>query len=99
MEQLVDVYGAPVAIQWAKNKGIKLRYIQPGKPNQTASIERFNKSFRSEVLDAYLLNNLSEAQKAADHWVTDYNEKRPHESLGNVPPMEHMPRTLICSKA
>ena len=106
MDQLVEVYGAPAGIrmdngpemtaekfvEWAKSKGIELRYIQPGKPNQNAFIERFNKSFRSEVLDAYLFNSLSEAQEAADHWMMDYNEKRPHESLGNVPPMEYLPR-------
>ena len=79
-------------VEWAKSKGIELRYIQPGKPNQNAFIERFNKSFRSEVLDAFLFNSLDEAQEAADYWMTDYNEKRPHESLGNVPPMEYIPR-------
>lgn len=108
MEQLVEVYGNPIAIrmdngpemtaerfvEWAKGKGIELRYIQPGKPNQNAFIERFNKSFRSEVLDAHLFNSLSEAQEAADDWMTDYNEKRPHESLGNVPPMAYMTRVF-----
>lgn len=47
---------------------------------------------RSEVLDDFLFNSLDEAQEAADYWMTDYNEKRPHESLGNVPPTEYMPR-------
>jgi putative transposase len=79
-------------VEWAKSKGIELRYIQPGKPNQNAFIERFNKSFRAEVLDAYLFNSLSEAQEVAEHWMMDYNEKRPHESLGNVPPTLYMPR-------
>jgi putative transposase len=106
MDQLIEVYGTPAGIrmdngpemtserfvEWAKSKGIELRYIQPGKPNQNAFIERFNKSFRAEVLDAYLFNSLSEAQEVAEHWMMDYNEKRPHESLGNVPPTLYMPR-------
>ena len=72
---------------WARLHGIRLLYIQPGKPNQNAFIERFNKSFRDEVLDANLFNSLSEVQEAADDWLLDYNECRPHESLGNVPPI------------
>ncbi len=100
-DQLIEVYGAPRAIRldngpemtadaftdWARLHGIRLLYIQPGKPNQNAFIERFNKSFRDEVLDANLFNSLSEVQAAADGWLLDYNECRPHESLGNVPPV------------
>jgi len=66
--------------------------IQPGKPNQNAFVERFNRSFREEVLDANLFNSISEAQEAADDWVIDYNEFRPHDSLGDKTPMEFMPR-------
>ncbi|NCW18495.1 MAG: transposase [Betaproteobacteria bacterium] len=72
----------------------ELRFIQPGKPNQNAFIERFNKSFREEVLNANLFNMLSEAQNAADHWLTDYNECRPHESLDNMPPAMFKPRVF-----
>jgi putative transposase len=69
-----------------------LLFIQPGEPNQNAFVERFNISFREEVLDANLLNSISEAQEAADDWVIDYNEFRPHDSLGDKTPMEFMPR-------
>ena len=89
MEQLVEVYGAPIAIRidngpemtaerfvdWANSTGIELRYIQSGKPNENAFIE----SFRSEVLDAFLLNSLDAAQEAADYWMTD-TTKRDHVS-------------------
>jgi len=106
MSELVDVYGKPSAIRldngpemtshhftdWAKDNEIKLLFIQPGKPNQNAYIERFNRSFRTEVLDANLFNFVSEVQAAADEWVTDYNQYRSHESLGNVPPVQYMPR-------
>ncbi|MBM3370954.1 MAG: transposase, partial [Betaproteobacteria bacterium] len=70
------------------------RFIQPGKPNQNAFIERFNKRFREEVLNANLFNTMSEAQEAADVWLTDYNEYRPHESLGDVPPAMFKPRAF-----
>ena len=67
-------------------------FIQPEKPNQNAFVERFNRSFRDEVLDANLFNSIAEAQEAADVWVTGYNKFRPHESLGNKTPMEFRPR-------
>lgn len=106
LEQLVDVYGKPQAIRldngpemtsqaftdWAEQHGVKLLFIQPGKPNQNAFIERFNKSFREEVLNANLFNSISEVQMAADDWLADYNCFRPHEALGDVPPMTYMPR-------
>ncbi len=77
---------------WAQEHGIKLRSIQPGKPNQNAFIERFNKGFRDEVLDAHLFNTLSESQEDAEIWLEDYNEYRPHESLGRLPPAIFKPR-------
>lgn len=100
MDQLVQVYGRPQAIRldngpeltadafvdWASKHGVKLLFIQPGKPNQNAFIERFNRSFREEVLNAWLFNAVSEVQAAADDWLADYNEFRPHDSLGSVPP-------------
>jgi putative transposase len=62
-------------------------FIQPGKPNQNAFVERFNRSFRDEVLNANLLNSVDQAQEVTDDWVQEYNEFRPHESLGDVDPM------------
>ena len=73
---------------------MQLLFIQPGKPNQNAFIERFNKSFRDEVLDANLFNSITQVQAAADVWLMDYNEYRPHESLGNVPPAAFLPRVF-----
>jgi putative transposase len=46
------------------------------------------------VLDANLFNALADVQQIADDWLSDYNEYRPHESLGNVPPMQFMPRVF-----
>lgn len=73
-------------IEWCGSNGIELRYIQPGKPNQNAFIERFNRTFREEVLNAYLFEDLEQAQDMADNWLRSYNEQRPHESLGGLPP-------------
>ena len=108
MNELIECYGKPKAIRldngaeltaqvfvdWAEENEIQLRFIQPGKPNQNAFIERFNKSYREEVLDANLFNTLTEVQAATDEWVMDYNEFRPHESLGRVPPTTYMPRVF-----
>ena len=63
-----------------------------GQKKKDAFVERFNRSFREEVLDANLFNSISEVQVAADDWLIDYNEFRPHDSLGDKTPMEFMPR-------
>jgi putative transposase len=108
MDQLIEVYGRPKAIrldngpeltaeafiEWAEQHKIKLLFIQPGKPNQNALIERFNKSFRNEVLNAWLFDAVSQAQEAADEWLEDDNECRPHDSLGRVPPTVFRPRAM-----
>jgi putative transposase len=73
-------------VEWCGLHQITLHYIQPGKPTQNAYIERFNRSFRTEVLDAYLFRSLSEVREIVHEWLLVYNEERPHESLGNLPP-------------
>ena len=78
--------------EWAATKSIAIRYIQPGKPNQNAFIERFNRTYRTEVLDAYLFTNLEQVQAITDQWLIDCNEYQPHEALGNIPPVQFMPR-------
>ncbi|WP_175128182.1 integrase core domain-containing protein [Achromobacter piechaudii] len=52
--------------------------IQPGKPNQNAFIWRFNRSYRTEVLDAHLFANLEQIQALTDRWLVDGTEYRPH---------------------
>ena len=106
MNELIEVYGKPRAIrldngpemtaqsfvEWAERQNIALRFIQPGKPNQNAFIERFNKSYRQEVLDANLFNTLAEVKAVTDDWIEDYNLNRPHDALGRVPPAQYLPR-------
>ncbi len=74
---------------WLKANGVALRYIQPGKPNQNAFIERFNRTFREEVLDQHLFTRLDDVREAAHWWMIDYNEERPHDSLGGLAPVEY----------
>ena len=73
---------------WADYQNIQLMYIQPGKPTQNAYVERFNKSFRRGVLNAYLFNSIDQAQEKADIWTYDYNHYHPHKSLGRNTPNE-----------
>jgi putative transposase len=79
-------YTAQTLVDWCQVHHVELRYIQPGKPNQNAYIERFNKTYREEVLDAYVFEDLDQVRELTESWLQRYNEERPHESLGNLPP-------------
>lgn len=77
-------------VGWAEANGIKIQYIQPGKPNQNAYIERFNRTYRSEMLNQYLFRNLDEVREQTYWWMMGYNEERPHDSLGDLTPVEYI---------
>lgn len=74
---------------WLKGNGVAIQYIQPGKPNQNAFVERFNRTFREEVLDQHLFARLDDVREATHWWMIDYNEERPHDSLGGLTPAEY----------
>jgi putative transposase len=76
--------------QWCDDHQIQLQFIQPGKPMQNGYVERNNGSLRKELLDAYLFYSLQEVRVMAEEWQSDYNQERPHESLGNIPPVEYI---------
>jgi len=77
-------------VAWCEVAGVTIQYIQPGEPNQNAYIERFNRTYREEVLSLYLFNSLSEVREATHWWMIDYNETRPHDALGDLTPAEFM---------
>ncbi len=75
--------------QWAEDHGVQLEFIQPGKPTQNAFIERFNRTYRTEILDFYLFRTLNEVREITERWLAEYNSERPHESLNNLTPEEY----------
>ena len=105
---MIAVHGRPAAIRvdngpellaqafvdWCADRGIAVHYIQPGKPDQNAYIERFNRSYRQEVLDAYVFGSIDEVITITEEWLEDYNSERPHDSLGQVPPRTFLPRPI-----
>ena len=79
---------------WAKEQGIQIQYIQPGKPMQNGFIERFNRIYRESILDAYAFFDLNEVRWLTQQWIEEYNERRPHEALGNNTPKEWREKLL-----
>lgn len=102
LEQALEIYGRPTNIRvdngpeftsqqfqwWCQQQQITLQFTQPGKPMQNGFIERFNGSYRREVLDAYAFFDLEEVRDQTNQWIIEYNTKRPHESLNNMTPLE-----------
>jgi len=73
---------------WAYARGVKIRYIQPGKPVQNCFVESFNGTFRDECLNLHWFISLADARRTIEAWRTDYNRVRPHSSLGDLTPEE-----------
>ena len=102
LEQVTEWRGKPARIRvdngpefissalglWCEANGITLRFIQPGKPTQNAYIERFNGSFRKDVLDAYLFEDINQIKTLAEEWMEDYNNHRPHDALNGRSPVD-----------
>lgn len=81
--------------EWAKKHNITILFIQPGKPTQNAIIERFNGTYRREILNAYLFKSIKQVQEITDKWLDEYNNIRPHASLGNVSPRQFARQKLL----
>jgi putative transposase len=73
---------------WSEERGVRLEFIQPGKPAQNAYAESFNGRLGDECLNANWFTSLSDARRKIDSWRQDYNEQRPHSSLNYLPPAE-----------
>ncbi len=75
-------------MNWCEENSIEPIFIQPGKPSQNGLIERFNRTYREDVLDAYIFNSIQQLQIISDKWKTEYNYGHPHQSLQGKSPME-----------
>ncbi len=83
---------------WCKTKNIRLKFIQPGMPTQNAYIERFNRLFREDVLDAYWLEDPEQVRIIAERWRQDYNRHHPHSSPGGISPMDYYVQAVNSGK-
>ena len=104
LNQLVEWRGKPERIRvdngpefiaetlkkWCAKNGVELSYIQPGKPTQNSLIERFNRTFRQEVLDCFMFNSAKELKVFAQAWMWIYNNERPHSALEYLTPREFL---------
>lgn len=75
--------------EWADENRVHIKFIQPGKPTKNSYVERFNRTYRTEVLDMHAFKRLSEIRKITENWIREYNEKRPHDSLDNLTSSEY----------
>ena len=106
LEQIIEWKGKPVSIrcdngpeytgntliEWAKKQNIILNFIQPGKPQQNAYIERYNRTVRYDWLGQTLFSSLNALQEYATKWQWFYNHERPNMALGGFTPMQHIQR-------
>ena len=76
-------------LNWAYRRGIALRLIEPGKPNQNAYVESFNGRFRDECLNEHWFMSLAHARAVIEAWRQEYNEERPKRSLGGLTPAQY----------
>jgi putative transposase len=106
LEQLISWRGTPDRIRvdngpefiasaletWCEedDRNIDLQFIQKGKPSQNGYIERFNRTYREEILNAYLFESIEEIQEITHRWMWEYNNVRPHDSLMNLPPVKFL---------
>ena len=80
---------------WAYARGVKIDYIQPGKPMQNGFIESFNGSLRDECLNLHWFLSLRDAREKIESWRVDYNQVRPHSALGNLTPKQYVEEQLV----
>jgi len=109
LKQAIEIYGKPLQIRvdngpefisriftnYCESEGIEINYIQPGKPSQNGYVERFNKTFREDVLDAYIFRNMEEVEQIAEGFRLDYNEYHPHKSMGRKSPNKILKEFLL----
>jgi len=77
---------------WAYHRGVQLDFIRPGKPVENAHIVSFNGRLRDECLNVQQSISLADAKDKIEAWRIDYNQHRPHGSLGHLTPTEYASR-------
>ena len=104
LEQVIEWRGRPAAIRcdngpeyisaallnWAAQQGIRIEHIQPGKPQQNAYVERYNRTVRYDWLGQYLFESIQEVQDFATQWLWTYNHERPNMALGGFTPIQRL---------
>ena len=104
LERIIEWRGKPDSIRcdngpeyisgalttWAEQRGIEIRYIQPGKPQQNAYVERYNRTVRYDWLSHYLFDSVAEVQDFATRWLWTYNNERPNMALGGITPKQKL---------
>lgn len=104
LEQIIEWRGQPQRLRcdngpeyissalsnWARSRGIELQYIQPGKPQQNAYIERYNRTVRYDWLAHYLFESIEQVQAFATRWLWTYNNERPNMALGGITPRQKL---------
>lgn len=104
LEQIIEWRGKPAAIRcdngpeyiagelvtWMKQQNIRLEYIQPGKPQQNAYVERYNRTVRYDWLSQHIFESISQVQNAATRWLWTYNNRRPNMAIGGITPMQKL---------
>lgn len=104
LDQIIEWRGTPLTLRcdngpeyvstaltaWAEKRGIHLEYIQPGKPQQNAYIERYNRTVRYDWLGQYLFESITEVQDYATRWLWTYNHERPNMALGGITPKQKL---------
>src|ERR1019366_6687 len=84
---------------WAYRRGVQLDFIRSGKPVENAFIESFNGRLRDECLNVHQFTSIDDAKAKVEAWRIDYNQRRPHSSLGHLTPNEHAQRGQKLSAA
>jgi putative transposase len=100
LDRIIEWRGKPQAIRvdngpeyisgtlmtWAEKHGVRLEHTQPGKPQQNAYIERYNRTVRGEWLSQNIFETIEEAQNQATQWLWTYNNERPNMGIGGITP-------------
>nr|WP_308428527.1 IS3 family transposase [Photobacterium aphoticum] len=76
--------------EWAEQHQIQLEFINPGTPTHNSYVERFNRTYRDEILNMYVFKTQNEVRELTEKWFIEYNDERPHGVLNDLTPWEYL---------